>query len=377
MSEPNQEYFLEPRLKGDRFDNHSVPVDILQDFGALQDLLIELAKEAYLLQNKRKRVPKGFAKGISINLQKVDEGSAWLKFVLAFNIATTSIALKGSNTLSYFETAKSKIIEVIKVAQDGGNVKDVLDKKYLNYFDRIGRNLLEGETVELNPSSIRPAVLTKKTRNFILLSASENETYVDNFSFNAKLSGIEKSDKSFSFINKGSKITASISRDYQEILANGFADPFSDSYVFVEGEAVYNGQGKIVSVNSISTLEPLDPLDVSIRIEQLSELREGWYNGDGHIVNPQGLARFEKLFYENWTFEQSFPAIFPTIEGNIQLEWTINKFEISIELDLITFHGEYLMVNVDDYDNIDSLIMDLSISENWSILNQNLKAANA
>jgi hypothetical protein len=377
MPEPIEEYFLEPKLKGERFDTHSIPLDLLQDFAALQDLLVELAKDAYLKQNNRQRVPKGFAKGVSVNLQQVDEGSVWLKLVLALNLATSSMPIDNFQTLSYFETAKKKIIEVVQVAHDGGDVSGLLPKKFLSYFDKIGKNLLEDETIEFNPRSKSPAVLSRKTRNLIMLSASENHTYVDKFSFNAKLAGIYKRDKTFSFLVKGNEISASINREHLETLANGFADPFSDSYVFVEGEAVFNGQDKILSVNNITTLDPLDPLDVSIRMEQLSELRDGWYDGEGLSPNPLGLSRFESYFNENWTFEQALPAIFPTVDGNIQLEWSTEFHEISVEVNLSTMKGEYLRVNVEKVVDVEDLILDFTTSGDWKQLEEKLREVHA
>jgi hypothetical protein len=364
-------------LKGERFDKHSIPLDLLQDFAALQDLLVDLAKDAYLKQNNRQRVPKGFAKGVSVNLQHVDEGSVWLRLVLALNLSASSMSIDNYQTLSYFEKAKNKILEVVQVAQNGGDVKELLPKKYLNYFDRIGKNLLDNEMIELNPGSKSPSVLTRKTRNYIMLSASDNHTYIDNFSFNAKIAGVDTIDKTFSLLVNGSKISISINREYLNILSNAVADPFCDTYVFVEGEAVFDYQDKILTVNSITSLEPLDPLDVSIRIEQLSELKAGWYDGEGLPLNKSGLLDFEFLFNENWSSERSLPAIFPTVEGNIQLEWSAEFHEISVEIDLVTLRGDYLRVNTVRPDDVEDFLLDFHNPGDWRILEEKLKEAHA
>ena len=39
----NQE-FLKPRLDGERFNEHSIPLELLKDFAALEEMLIEVAK---------------------------------------------------------------------------------------------------------------------------------------------------------------------------------------------------------------------------------------------------------------------------------------------------------------------------------------------
>jgi hypothetical protein len=59
-----EKIFIAPKLKGSRFEDHSLPVNILEDFTSLEDLLIEVAKGIYLGENvNRKRVPRGFADG--------------------------------------------------------------------------------------------------------------------------------------------------------------------------------------------------------------------------------------------------------------------------------------------------------------------------
>ncbi len=68
--------FIAPKLTGSRFEDHSLPVNILEDFTAFEDLIIEIAKGIYLNENiNRRRVPKGFADGVSLKLVDIEEGS--------------------------------------------------------------------------------------------------------------------------------------------------------------------------------------------------------------------------------------------------------------------------------------------------------------
>jgi len=51
--------FLNPRLIGDRFTGHSIPLEVLKDLSALEELLVEVAKWHYRTDNpQRKRIPK-------------------------------------------------------------------------------------------------------------------------------------------------------------------------------------------------------------------------------------------------------------------------------------------------------------------------------
>jgi hypothetical protein len=43
--------FLKPRFVGKRFDNHSLPLEILKDLAVLEELIIEVAKREYIKKN--------------------------------------------------------------------------------------------------------------------------------------------------------------------------------------------------------------------------------------------------------------------------------------------------------------------------------------
>ena len=105
----NQE-FLRPRLVGRRFDEHTLPLDILKDFSALEEMLIEVAKRQYLAAHPdRQRTPKGFTKGLELHLTAVEEGSAIPVIALAF------ATLFPSADADYFDQAKDQIVEAIAV----------------------------------------------------------------------------------------------------------------------------------------------------------------------------------------------------------------------------------------------------------------------
>ena len=52
--------FLKPRLVGTRFEEHSIPVEVLKDWTAFEGLIVQAARWLYLEENpKRKRMPRG------------------------------------------------------------------------------------------------------------------------------------------------------------------------------------------------------------------------------------------------------------------------------------------------------------------------------
>jgi hypothetical protein len=77
---------------------------------------------------------------------------------------------------------------------------------------------------------------------------------------------------------------------------------------------------------------PLDPLDVSSRLEELRKLQDGWLDGRGVVPSPSGLDWFAKVFKKFYPGDLPLPYIYPVAEGGIQLEWSIQPREITLEI---------------------------------------------
>jgi hypothetical protein len=369
----DQKYFLSPKLTGKRFDAHSVPVEILQDFIALQDLIVDLAKDLYLNDNPtRTRVPKGFSEGVSLSLDKIEDGSAILKFLLTSSLLTSNILGENSNQYTYFEKAKNQIIEVVKAAESGGDFDNILSSRYLNYFNKIGRHLKEDEAIFFNHTQNHSGPkFNKSIRNKIILSASGDATYKDSFTNVALLSSIDKVDRTFCVMIDGNKISAKLESTYFKTLIDTFSDYYSNTYLSLEGEGTYNEANKLIKIDSISKLDILDPLDVSFRLSEISKLKDGWYNSQGIAPTPQFLLKFEKFFESNYDYKNPLPSIFPTVEGNIQLEWSINNREISLEVFSNDLSAEYLEYNTLTNNTVEE-ILNLTEKSGWQILSQKL-----
>ena len=96
-----EQEFLKPILDGERFRDHRVPLEVLKDFAALQEMLVEVAKWKFLQEHpQRERVQRNFTKDIELQLSGVEEGSAKLVIVLAFSTLFPPANVK------YFEQAR-------------------------------------------------------------------------------------------------------------------------------------------------------------------------------------------------------------------------------------------------------------------------------
>lgn len=364
--------FLAPKLEGKRFEDHAIPVELLEDFAVLQELIFEIAKDIYLKQNpERQRVPKGFTDEVYLKLIDVKPGSAIPNFILASAMGvSTSLFPKN---IEYFEQAKTELISYV-VQSEKNDITAEFKDKYKMYFNRLGKNLLASESIILNPNSNSDykASINKTTRKQIILSSNNNKEYSNTIFINAVVHEMNKENGTFGVMFEN-RIFQDIPYDnHFETIKNAFDDFENRPLVSIKASGIFNSNDKLKKIEQLESVDILDPLDISVRLKTLSELEEGWLNGEGKKLNVGRLQEFENLFNLYFNPHHPLPAIYPTIDGNIQLEWTIAEHEISLNVNLENLSAEYLCSNLTDDSSLEFLINSLSKSEDWEILNNEL-----
>ncbi|WP_370895924.1 hypothetical protein [Chryseobacterium gossypii] len=374
----SEKVFIAPRLVGSRFEDHTLPVNILEDFTALEDLLIEVAKDIYLTENpNRKRVPKGFSDGIYLKLVDIGEGSAIAKFAIASAIALNStLPLENLNNFAYFEKAKNKIIELIESVNDG-SIPTQVDYKLLSYFSKIGKNLLDDESIDFgydyNSRTPSNAILNKTTRKKILLSSEQKTEYVDSIKLFALIPEIDQKNNTFQIETDFGNIKCPLTESVKDSVFVAFNEYVNKTYISLKGTALFNWNDKIQEITEIESMDILDPLDVSLRINNLSKLEDNWYEGQGKALKKIGLNKLENLFNSYFENKLPLPAIFPKVDGNIQLEWKNEAKNVVIDIDLDSLSAEFFYYNdIDDSDEREEQI-ELGNKEGWIQLNDLIK----
>jgi hypothetical protein len=109
------------------------------------------------------------------------------KFAIASAISLSSnVSLEHLDNFTYFEKAKEKIVAIID-SVNNGNAPQEQDYKLLSYFNKIGRNLLDDESIDfgynhtLNLNS--NAILNKTTRKKLLLSSEQITEYIGSINY--------------------------------------------------------------------------------------------------------------------------------------------------------------------------------------------------
>lgn len=366
--------FISPKLIGSRFEDHTLPVNILEDFTALEELLIEVAKEIYLSENiNRKRVPKGFSDGVYLKLVEIGEGSSIAKFAIASAISlTSSLPLENLNNFAYFEKAKDKIVSIIESANNG-EISQEQDYRLISYFNKIGKNLLEDESIDFGydyASKVSSnAVLNKTIRKKLLLSGEQKTEYSGSIKLFALIPEIDQKNNTFQIITEFGSIKCPLTENIKDTVFIAFNEYKNNTYISLKGTALFNWNDRIQEITEIESMDVLDPLDVSLRINNLLKLENNWYEGHGKALDKDHLTKFENLFNSYFDNKLSLPAIFPKMDGNIQLEWKKDTKNIIVDINLSSLLGGFFYYNdANDFDEKEEQI-DLVDKDGWNTLN--------
>lgn len=374
-SKMNDKIFIAPRLVGSRFEDHSLPVNILEDFSALEDLIIEVAKEIYLSENlNRKRVPKGFSDGVYLKLVEIEEGSSIAKFAIASAFSlTSSLPLETLNNFTYFEKAKDKIVSIVE-SVNKNELSQEQDYKLLSYFNKIGKNLLDDESIDFGydyeSKSSSKAILNKATRKKLLLFSEQKTEYLGSQKLYALVPEIDQKNGTFQIETDFGSIKCPLKEHIKDNVFIAFNEYKNNTYISLKATALFNSNDdKIQMITEVESIDVLDPLDVSLRIYNLSKLENNWFEGRGKALNKEQLAKFENLFNSYFDNKLSLPAIFPKIDGNIQLEWKKDIRNIVVDVNLSSLSIEFFYYNDSDDSDEKEAKMSLQDKAGWDSLN--------
>jgi hypothetical protein len=362
--------FISPRFEGIRFDDHTIPLELLEDFAAFEEMLIEVAKWLYLQENSnRKRVPNGFTDGFSLKLASISEGSSIANIVMA-----APIGLFPTANAHYFEKAKENIVKSIAAAGRNENITEFIPESFLGYFNKIGKNLKDDESIDFLSGNLHNAKLNKDIRKKLILTSSSITEVITQTKVKGFIPVLDKSNNTFTIqLTTGQKLISPIEPQFKKTIFEAFDNYENGLKVIVKGLGKYNKNDRLEGFERIEHITSIDSLDVLERIEEISKLDDGWYNGEGKSLSKEGLEWFAKSFEDNFSLSLKLPYLYPTIQGGIQAEWCSNKFEISLQIDLTERIGDlHLLDLTTDDDSFHRF--DFSKINTWAELNSILEA---
>ncbi|WP_028987567.1 hypothetical protein [Thermicanus aegyptius] len=107
--------------------------------------------------------------------------------------------------------------------------------------------------------------------------------------------------------------------------------------------------------------------------EELSLLKDGWFDGEGKALDKNGVKWFTDLFKSFYPEELPMPYVFPTIDGGIRLEWSIGPHEVSLESNLKTKNGYWHVLNVEN-EQVEERELSLDRKKDWDFISERIES---
>jgi hypothetical protein len=303
--------FIQPRFTGSRFNEHTLPVDMLRDLAAYESLLVELAKHLYKQEHpERQRVPKDFFSDFHLSIEQINEGSAILNLVL---VVSGSLILPDG--VAYFERARDLVTECIEARE---TLPQQFPKELLSHFNQFGRSLRDDETIELRRAgSEKTAILTPDRRKRLALAA--DQVYEREVELAGSIVEMDTEKMTFRLrLIDDKQAIIPVPESFRERVKQSLGR--DQDYVIVKGIATYDSWDRLQKVISVEWLEVINFPLIS-RFIDLSLLKDGWHNGEGKALDRGKLNIVAQNLVCSYPERLPLPIIAPTPEGNLLLEW--------------------------------------------------------
>lgn len=176
-------------------------------------------------------------------------------------------------------------------------------------------------------------------------------------------------------LSNGTKLKVALSDLHQEAVLEAFNNykKGHDEYLLIQGVVRKDRDDHLKGFESIEHVTPLDPLDVTLRLEELAKLSDGWLDGKGRAPAKEKLDWLANTFESSFETDLPLPHLYPTAEGGVQAEWGLNDWEVSLEIDLDEQRGAYQALNLKDGSCVEHTLL-LGSREGWSQLNEAIRS---
>jgi hypothetical protein len=323
--------FLNIKYDGERFSGGRLPLDVLADLQALEDILATFAREIWLEENGRERMPSGYTDWFSVALTGVGIGSALPKLELLIEEDPQQSLMTDRSRAILMQRAEQKFANVMKAADQGRDA--VLSPTQIRNFNRFLTNLKQGELFKYSPDRDDPlvggdnviAIDFERRRRFL---ASITPFYEQRVQGRARLKSVDENGN-LRFVSAELKEFPLVD-DSREPADYGAKLGSYYEYDLTVKRRHDDRVHSVVTIHELSLLE--DPAVAAI--EEMASLADGWLDGFGQAV-PEHVRTSAKSFIASNSNLPEFYAIAPTEHGGILLEYECNGWDYGIE-----FHSD-------------------------------------
>ena len=105
---------------------------------------------------------------------------------------------------------------------------------------------------------------------------------------------------------------------------------------------------------------------VSDRFEELKEVEDGWFDGEGIALDPDGLDWLGLQMATHYVpTDTPLPHLFPHVRGSVSAEWSFPQIECGLEIDLKAHKGSWFDVDIETEEGIEERVLDIDSEAEW------------
>lgn len=365
-----QEDFLSPRFVGERFNGHTIPLDVLKDLSVFDRMLRSVARERFLQQNRtRRRIPTNYLDGVTLSLARVEAGSAVATIVMAIATAWPNLEARRSIAID----ARDAIVRAVAAAESGGDPAVHVPRRALTLFETLGRSLRSGESMQFQAPDGGATVHLTPIARLRLLEAAQIESREEEIALKGAITGVDYKHGTFDITTlDGTTIHGPLRSPFYEDVLAGLQEFPEGRKVALDGLGEYDKSNRLLRIVAVEQFAMLDHLDIQLQFAELGALRSGWFNGQGDPYSRDELAWLYDAFSAAVPDTIKLPCIYPTPDGRVRFEWELAPWDVSLEVDLRSRCGDWHALNLET-DEEEAGVLMFALDDGWADVARRLR----
>lgn len=339
MSESSETVKFKLKYVGKRFSKARLPVEVLGDFQAFRDLLVDQIKEKWFTAHPdRVRLPRGFDSSLNFVLADVEDGSAQPVFELDTQSSQAMLPELKEELDSLIQSSFHDLAKTL-----GGTGTPSLSKIQLSRLNKFGSGLLSGEKIVFvveqgTDSSNEDYFFLDIDRRKKILTPTQTSTYLKRCRGTAEISGSKVST------NGGQGELYVFSEDFgnlaipveNDVILNRF-ESVTGYEVEFEFLAELDGTDtvkKIRETYDLSLVEEYADETVSClvdRIRSLINLKAGWLSENEGLPIEKTSRLMAERFVKSRDLLAKYSHVFPTEGGGVTVEISHTVWDLTVE----------------------------------------------
>ncbi|MEN2993685.1 MAG: hypothetical protein ABDH91_09070 [Bacteroidia bacterium] len=322
-----REIFLRLRFEGGEVGYGGLPLKMLSELATLERLLWGAAGELFRRENPNAKLPP---QNTRLVLTQLGKGSTTAQIELDF----TKDELFLPSAVEFLKRARKELLATIEEARIQAEKTTAFPTPLLRGFRRLGKSLGEVGQLHLeSPDEPQVALLDAPTRNRLIEWAEGRQTTTSSALY-GWICEIDERQRTFEIrLVNGKRLRGEFREEIEKQLIEALGGYHYGQLIRLDAVLGRDEKGRITSVKEVREAILLDRREPWSRLRELSKLPEGWLDGEGAPISSAAKRWVRGFLRRYYPPTLPPPYLYPTPQGGISLEWDIQPYMPSLEID--------------------------------------------